>query len=94
MPQPHHHTPGHGPCSEKKDPHEDIINELWETYDKNHNSQIDREEFDKFMTDICKMIGRRLTPACYDRLFKKADTDHSGFLNKEQFAKLVRENIV
>ena len=86
----HHHPHGH----RKKDPHEEIIDELWSTYDKDHNSRIDRKEYDQFMKDICGMVGRKLTPACYDKLFKKADSDHSGYLSKTQFAKLIKENIV
>ena len=70
---------------------QEIIDELWTTYDKNHNDRIDRDEFDKFMNDICRMIGRKISHSDYDKLFHKSDVDRSGYLSKDQFSILIGE---
>lgn len=81
-------------------PSEQMLREIFEQFDSNHNGSIDRNEFKAFLMNSVENYGAPLTAAEVDRMFAKLDAglppnrrNKSDKLTFDQFSVLVLSRI-
>ena len=68
-------------------PTEDQLREVFNTFDKDGNGSIDREE----IKAVCESLGIEADKSAIDDLIKQADADGNGKIEFEEFKKAVME---
>eukprot|EP00697_Spironema_sp_BW2_P003508 gnl/Spiro4/14660_TR7898_c0_g1_i1.p2 gnl/Spiro4/14660_TR7898_c0_g1~~gnl/Spiro4/14660_TR7898_c0_g1_i1.p2 ORF type:complete len:111 (+),score=21.19 gnl/Spiro4/14660_TR7898_c0_g1_i1:46-333(+) len=72
-------------CSSSNPPNFDQLRTIWAHYDQDDNNTLDRDEFELFFRDMCKLFGETFTEADFHTLWTAFDTNGDNVISWEEF---------
>ncbi len=66
-----------------------IINDLWITFDRDQNGYLDKKEADSLMRMVFKEMGVSYTSKKADELFKMIDLNGDGRISRQEFVHML-----
>lgn len=72
---------------------QDVIDNIWETYDVDKSGALDKEETKKFVQETLGQMGSgdEFSDEAFDVVFATFDRDSSGAVEKNEMATFVKE---
>ena len=62
---------------------------MWEKYDYDNNSELDKEECRKMTKDILLTVGKQYNREEFNRNYIEMDTDGNGLVDKEEMTQFL-----
>jgi len=71
----------------------DLIDDIWESYDKDHSGQLSKAEMKPFVQEYLNKIGDadRLPQKQFDSMFSKIDTNNDGEISKQEMRAFIEK---
>ncbi len=71
----------------------DLIDEIWDSYDKDHSGQLSKSEMKPFVQEYLKKIGEadRLPQKQFDSMFSQIDTNNDGEISKQEMRAFIEK---
>ena len=69
-----------------------FVNEIWHSYDLDGSGKIDREECEKFLSELLPEMkdGYRFSIKHFEKIFQEFDLDGSGEISKAEMADFIK----
>ena len=81
------------PSKTKDQAIQDVIDDIWETYDVDKSGALDKEETKNFVQDTLGNLGNgeAFSPDTFDEVFTSFDKDNSGTVEKSEMVVFIKQ---